>query len=441
MTYHDEPPVIGELMEWCLKRPASQVGRSQRVPRLFHEFRDLINGKIPIVTVAGTSGKGTTCALLEAMLIEAGHVTGVYTKPHLNAFRERFRVAGREVPDSELASHARSIRERLQAFVDCYGQDFRPTLYEALVLIAASIFTHRGVTLAVFEAAVGGRSCATSYLPSILSVLTSVDLDHQLELGSTIEEIARDKAGIAPPGGVLVVGAGVGPAARPIVLAECATRHTRCVQADLVETDEPLTNGAGQIVRFSLEGSMRSVFIAFPGRHQALNFASVLAATKLLYNMKLIPSMEAIRGVEGARSPGRFEFVRGELSWLLDVAHNPASIASLIDTASRSLRNDRLVGIVGATERHDYRTIVNLLAQWGIPLGFCEGYPRAISAHRLLIEGGPCGDVLGLFRSPAHAVEHCLSTASLAGSTVLVTGSLFLVGQCRQELIRRGIIR
>jgi folylpolyglutamate synthase/dihydrofolate synthase len=435
-----DPPVVVELMRWCAERIAGREARRRRVPVLFDEFRDFGNNHIPIITVAGTSGKGSTCALLEAVLVEGGHVPGVFTKPHLISFRERVSVAGRWVSNSELAAHTERVFARLRGFVQRYGPDFRPSLFEALLLVAASIFRERGVTAAVYEAGIGGANDATSFLPAKFSVITSVDLDHENELGHSIEAIARDKAGIAPPGSILVLGAGLSARARTVAVSASADRGVRCIQADANDV-EVLTSGIqGQTVRLSHQNINYTLSLPFVGAEQAFICATVWALTRILHQCGYHASLDAIRGVERARIQGRFELVRGSQTWLLDVAHNPASIDALLTTACQFLAPGRIVVILGATEPHDYRNFVRLVCARGLPIGVCEGFTRAIAADRLTAEIPVGAEFVGAFGSPAAAIDRLGFTQHDEPMTVIVTGSLLLVGQWRHELIRRGVL-
>ena len=440
MKLQQDPPIVLELMEWCAKRKEGREARRFRVPMLIHEFKDILGDKIPIITVTGTSGKGTTCALLEAVLVASGHTPGVVTKPHLFSFRERISVAGHWVSNAEFAEHTELIFSRLREFVRKHGAEFHPALFEALLLVAASIFRQRGVSIAVFEAGIGGSNDATSFLPARLSVITSVNLDHQIELGSTIEEIARDKAGIAATGGVLVLGAGLSERARSVVISESASRGIRCVQAD-GNTIEVLSRRVeGQSIRFAHASVDYTVFLPCPGPHQVATFATVWTVTKLLHEFRDINSLEAIYGVERTRIPGRFEFIEGSPSWLLDVAHNPASIEALISTASLYFLKDRIVAVLGATESHDYRTFVKLICLSGIRPGFCEGFARAVSVHKLSAEVVNRVEPLGLFHTPAEAIDYFVNAQVYHEKVVMVTGSLLLVGQWRHELAQRGML-
>src|SRR5262249_43924867 len=150
--------------------------------------------------------------------------------------------------------------------------------------------------------------------------------------------------------------------------------------------------------------------------------------------------LDAIRGVEQVRIRGRFELISGAPSWLLDVAHNPASVEAVIRTATEFFPTTQIVAILGATEPHDYRSFVRLVCARGIRVGVCEGFPRAIPAERLAAEVPDPALLVGRFRNPAEAIDH-MSRAQEGGNlVVLVTGSLLLVGQWRHELVRRGIV-
>jgi folylpolyglutamate synthase/dihydrofolate synthase len=437
MTFEPDPPIMDELMRWCLQRIPGRDARHARMPWLLDYFADLFPRQLPMITVAGTAGKGTMCALLEAILTADGRTTGVTTKPHLYSFRERIRVGGQCVSNADLADHAEVIFSRLRGLVQRHGDRYRPSLFEALLFVAASIFRQRGVDLAVFEAGVGGTNDATSFLPARASVVTSVAIDHEEELGNNIEGIARDKAGIAPEGGVLILGAGLTDEPRSVIQSACVSRHVRCVQAGEDTIEVVSTSLQGQQVCVAGRGT---VMLPFVGVHQARNLATAWTLVQVLHDMGLVANLDSVRSVERAKLPGRFEFVAGSPSWLLDVAHNPAALEALWSTTTEFFSRDKVVVILGATEAHDYRSFVKLVCSWQVPVGLCEGFPKAVCTQ-VLDRGFPSDrQPFGLFRSPAEAIEFLAHDETHAKRIVLVTGSLFLVGLWRHELAQRGLL-
>ncbi len=435
-----DPEVLNDLMNWCFSRSPGRQARERRVRLFLKEFSEYIDGSVPMITVAGTSGKGTTCAMLDAMLIAGGHVTGMFMKPHLCHFRERISVNGIWIENPELELHTNSVFARLRSIVAVHGEEYRASLFEALLIIAASVFCKRGVSIAIFEAGVGGFNDATSLLPSVLSVITSIDLDHQSELGGTIEEIARDKAGIAPIGSRLVVGAGIAEMPRRIVHEISADRRVRCIDAqeDAVQVSARSING--QTCEFQYQGRCHSVLVPFAGNRQVLNFATTTAVADVLVGLGILKGIEAVSGIERAAIPGRFEHIAGTPSWLLDVAHNAASLQSLIETTSMHFCAEDLVVVLGATQAHDHRSFVRMVCDWGVSLCFCEGFTKSVAVQDLVREVPADFPVLSTFSSPSEAVSFLLTEASARNKTIVVTGSLFLVGLVRLELIRRNIL-
>ena len=321
-----------------------------------------------------------------------------------------------------------------------HGEEYRPSLFESLLFIAASVFFKRGVSIAVFEAGVGGFNDATSLLPSVLSVITSIDLDHQSELGGTIEEIACDKAGIAPIGSILVLGAGIAETLRRIVHEITAARGVRCIDAHEDAVTVSARSIHGQTCEFRHQGRGHSVLVPFAGNRQILNFATTTTVADVLIGLGVLESIEAVSGVENAAIPGRFEHIAGTPSWLLDVAHNAASLQSLMETTSMHFCAEDLIVVLGATQSHDYRSFVRMICAWGVSLCFCEGFTKAVSVQDLIEEVPADFPVLRTFCSPPDAVSFLLMDASTRNKTIVVTGSLFLVGLVRLELIRRNIL-
>ena len=433
----DDPPEIIELMRWCSARIEGREARRSRAPALFAAFGEIVRRASPTISVSGTAGKGTMCALLESVLTASGHVVGLFTKPHLVSFAERIRVAGRAVSDDVLCRHVRLALPLLEEFVRRHGQAFRPSLFEALIVVAHSVFQERGATARVFEAAIGGSNDAVSFLPADLGVITSVGLDHQDQLGHSLQEIAKDKAGIVEPGGTLVIGAGIDGPARRAALAEAASRNVRCVEAD-ADAIEVVSSGMnGQTLRFREGGTSRTVFLPFAGPCQKLNFATLRSVVRIMHERGHVGSMDALSAVEHARLPGRFEFIRGSPSWLLDVAHNVLSVAALAGNVASFLGGREIAVVFGATEPHDHRGMAGILCSLGARVGVVEGFPRAIPAA-LLAVGRPRS--LGTFLTPSEAIDFLIRDPAHAATTVVVTGSLLLVGRWRQELARRGLL-
>ena len=414
-----DPEILNDLMNWCFSRRPGRQARERRVRLFLKEFSELFDGSVPMITVAGTSGKGTTCAMLDAMLIAGGHVTGMFMKPHLCHFRERISVNGVWIENPELEMHTNSVFARLRSIVAVHGEEYRASLFEALLIIAASVFCKRGVSIAIFEAGVGGFNDATSLLPSVLSVITSIDLDHQSELGSTIEEIARDKAGIAPIGSILVVGAGIAEIPRRIVHEISADRYVRCIDAQEDAVQVSARSIHGQTCEFLYQGRCHSVLVPFAGNRQVLNFATTTAVADVLVGLGILKSIEAVSGVESAAIPGRYEHIAGTPSWLLDVAHNAASLQSLIETTSMHFCAEDLVVVLGATQAHDYCAFVRMICDWGVSLCFCEGFTKSVAVQDLIREVPADFPVLSTFSSPSEAVSFLLTEASARNKTRL----------------------
>lgn len=440
MTIEDSSSEMQNLLEWCFARAPGRAARRQRAQFLFQEFAPLFEELHPLITVAGTSGKGTTSALIEAALRTAGRPVGACLKPHLQEFRERIQVQGQPVAHEMLARHTRWVRQQLRQLVQQHGPAAHPSFYESVLIIAASIFKECHVGPVVIEAAVGGENDSSSLLPADLSVVTSVDLDHRAELGDTLEQIARDKAGIAPPGGNLIIGAGALPVARQVIEDVCIRRGVTVHHARLepfVVESESIT---GQRVRWESSDGVRHIGLPFAGRHQICNLATAASVVDVLCERGWLPGRDALMGISSARLPGRFEVIPGQPEWILDVAHNPASINALIETV-RHLRDPSCIRVLmGATEPHDFRQFVEQFRDWGVPVAYCAGFPKAVATVRLATCAVPAPRTWGQFATPQAAIASILQSPDSDGQTVLVTGSLFLVGSVRTELQSRGLL-
>ena len=254
------------------------------------------------IHVAGTNGKGSTCAMIERVLRASGVRTGLFTSPHLVDFRERIRVSGRWADEGRLFD----ALERIEALPA--GQD--RTFFEVATALGFLAFAEQRVEWAVVEVGLGGRLDTTNVLEPELCVITPVGLDHTEILGDTIEAIAAEKAGIVKPGVTVVIGAGMDPRAREVIASVARERRAPVIEAERLA---PAGGAPG-----------------LAGPHQAANARTARAALALLGGFGLaIPPRAVDEGLAAARWPGRFEAAPDEPRLWWDGAHNPQGLAAL----------------------------------------------------------------------------------------------------------------
>ena len=270
----------------------------------------------PVITVAGTNGKGSTCAMLEAILQQAGYRGGVYTSPHLVHFEERCRIHGETVQAQALVPHF----ERVEAA----RREISLTYFEFTMLAITSLMATSKLDVAILEVGLGGRLDAVNIIDTDCAVITSIDLDHQALLGNDRESIGREKAGIMRTGKPVVV-------SDPVPPHSVIDRATE-IGADLWTLGRDF-NFSGDKQQWAWAGrGRRYAGLAYPalrGANQLLNASGVLAALEALRE-KLPVTAQAVRnGLALVELPGRFQIVPGQPVLVLDVAHNPHSIAAL----------------------------------------------------------------------------------------------------------------
>jgi dihydrofolate synthase/folylpolyglutamate synthase len=277
------------------------------------------------VIVAGTNGKGSTAAMLEAIVRTAGPRTGLFTSPHLIRIEERMCVAGREISPPEFARHATVVREACERLVADGAVDQTPTFFEQVTAIAMRHFAEQRVGLAILEVGLGGRLDSTNAVDRILSVVTAIDFDHQDILGNTIAEIAAEKAAIIQPGARAVIGRQTHNEASEVLMRRCLETSVLPVFAN-----PPIAVGINELGRISFDyESTRShytrITLGLRGRHQAENAAAAIEAAEILSELGLaIPREAIIKGLRNVQWPGRLEFIDDRPPLLLDGAHNAA---------------------------------------------------------------------------------------------------------------------
>lgn len=282
------------------------------------------------VIVAGTNGKGSVAAMIDSIARAAGHRCALFTSPHLVRIEERMQVDGEDIGESDFARLASRVREAGEELVAIGRLDAAPTFFEQIAAIALCHFQESGAALAVLEVGLGGRLDATNAVDRVLSIITSIDLDHQNILGNTIEEIAGEKAAIIVPGARAVIGRQAHQAAVEVLMRRCLATSVLPIFANA-----PAQIEAGERGRLAFDYESSHTFysglaVGLLGRHQADNAAAAIEAAEVLNESGFGVTREnIIDGLGDVRWPGRLEMIEDHPSVLLDGAHNPAGARAL----------------------------------------------------------------------------------------------------------------
>lgn len=341
-----------------------------------------------ILHVAGTNGKGSVCAMLDAILRRAGHRPGLYTSPHLVDFRERIQVEGEWVSRDFVAGHLTRLRKL------CAGCQHAPTFFELSTVLALEAFYEAGCDIVVLETGMGGRLDATNVVTPIVSIITPIAMDHAEWLGDTIERIAAEKAGIIKPR-VPAVSAPQLPAAAEVLLQKA--------------------NATGSALTFVTEPWPGA--LSLPGEHQTWNAALAVLA---LEAAGLRPADESVcEGLAGVHWPGRFQRLSDKL--VVDGAHNPHSARALVSTWKSVFGDEKAAVVFGALRDKDYREMLDVLGEIAAEFLFVP----VASARAARPE-----EFVGCSTIPSRTFEGLPGALSeVRGRLTLVTGSLFLAGE------------
>jgi len=382
------------------------------------------------IVIAGTNGKGSVTVMVETALRAAGHHTARYTSPHLVRLEERFVINGREVETSALRDGVATVRAAVESLTRRGVFDLPPTFFECATATAFELFRRRRVEIAVLEVGLGGRLDATNVVTPIATAITSIDLDHQVQLGETIEAIAREKAGIIKRGVPVVCGPL--PAAAGAVIGEISKARGATLIEALKEVRIVRNEQSSSVDVRSRKRGLEGVTLALSGRHQLDNAAVAMALLDELANQGITVTDDAVRtGLTEAKWPGRLErFTHGRTEILLDAAHNPAGARALASHL-QEIGWSRVTLVFGAMRDKDVRHMLEALAP------FCEAIvcttapsPRALSAFDLAALARPLGPTVEAIADPAAALARALEI----GRPIVSAGSIFLIGPLRDIL-------
>jgi dihydrofolate synthase / folylpolyglutamate synthase len=392
----------------------------------------------PSVHVAGTNGKGSVCAMLAEILSRHGLKVGLYTSPHLVRVEERIRVGDRMIPQKDFCRLTGVVKRRVERLLAQGKLDAPPTFFEVLTVIAFLYFRERKVDIAVLETGIGGRFDATNVVTPILSVITNISIDHREHLGTTLKQIAFEKAGIIKPGVPVVSGIESGDA-------------FRVIRARAIEDKAPIFFPYGRdgrltaekrrgryVFRFRHDGGTFRFSPGLRGEHQGMNaVVAITAASVLDRTWRPLQKKKIIEGVERAEWQGRLEtFSRNPLV-LLDGAHNEAGAAALKKYIEDFCGRPPVIVFAMMKDKavKRFASLVFPLAREVILTSM--PYPRAATPAEALSLVRPFGREFVIEPSLKKAVALARAVAGRRG-TVLITGSLFLVGEAKKKRLGRG---
>ena len=379
---------------------------------------------LTVVHLAGTNGKGSTCAMIGAMLCASGYKTGTYFSPFILDFRDRMQIDGRMIEREALARIVSEIHPLVEE-MEAGGEVI--TEFELVTAAAFSWFAGEGCERVVLETGLGGRWDATNVVEDpLLTVITSLSLDHTQILGRTLREIAEEKCGIIKPDGQTVCAAGQEPEAMAVIRRVCAARENGL----RVPNRERLS-----IVSAGLDGTRflyenESYAVRMSGEYQTLNAITAIEAARILG----LTQEHIIEGLSKAFLPARMEVVSREPLILLDGAHNPAAAKALRNALEALWPKPKAVAVMGVMADKDYRSVVSELAPFFERVYTCmPENPRALSAEKLGAEIEKAGGRAISCSSPQEALEK--ARRGLSGEEGLVIcGSFYLAGELRRVL-------
>jgi len=372
--------------------------------------------RVPLLTVAGTNGKGSTCAMLESIALAAGYRVGLYIKPHLVHFEERCRINGAPVSAEALVPHFEAV--------EAARGDTTLTYFEFTTLAIARLLSRSALDLVILEVGLGGRLDAVNVFDADCAVITSIDLDHMEYLGPDRERIGHEKAHVMRAGRPTVVSDPMPPAS--------VRAHGEEIGADLWLVGRDF-NHSGDRMQWNWAGRGRRIAgLAYPalrGANQVVNAAGVLAALEALRDRLPVPVQAIRQGLASVELPGRFQIVPGQPTLVLDVAHNPHSVSALAVNLDAMGFYPRTHAVFGAMRDKDLAGLVRRIAPI-VDAWYCCDLPvaRAAKADVLAAVVHGVRDVpASTHADPAAALRAALECADPT-DRILVFGSFLTVG-------------
>ena len=379
--------------------------------------------QLKFIHIAGTNGKGSCAAMLSSILEEAGYHTGLYTSPFINRFNERMQIDHQCIPDDELAE----LTEYIRPFAD--GMEDSPTEFELITALAMVYFARHKCDIVVLEVGMGGELDSTNIIDvPEAAVIMAMGLDHVKELGPTMADIARAKAGIIKEGGDVVIYGG-NPEADPVFEEVCAQRSAKLHKADFSAIVPGPFGLDGQSFSY---GAWKDLQIPLVGVYQMRNAAVVLETVQVLRGKGWHISDAAVAiGLKNTRWPARFEVLRRDPVFIVDGGHNPHGIRATAESLQRLFPGKKFTFVTGVMADKDVESILGLI----VPLAdqfftVRPDNPRAMSAEELADRIRAMGAKATPCESVAAGVARAVEAEGKDG-VACALGSLYMSGDVR----------
>ena len=382
--------------------------------------------KLKFVHIAGTNGKGSTAAMTASILRKAGYRTGLYTSPYIYRFHERMQVNGEQISDEDLAAVTEYVRPFAQSM------EVSPTEFELVCCIAFEYFARQNCDIVVLEVGMGGEFDATNVIDTPeVAVITNIGLDHTDYLGSTVEEIARTKAGIFKEGGNAVIYRGK-PSVEAVFEQVCAQRNVNLKKADFDGLRLHTHGLEGQVFDC---GARKELRLPLLGDHQLHNAAVVLGiADTLIEKGWNITEQHIYEGIRDVTWPGRFDIVSRDPLFIIDGGHNPQCIEALIKNIQDYLQDRKVIALTGVLADKDYgdmyKPVMPLVERF---VCITPDNPRKLEADQLAVYLQQAGAKAEACPSIRAGVLRAMELAGKDG-VVLCFGSLYSIGAIHDAL-------
>ncbi|MCC0660568.1 bifunctional folylpolyglutamate synthase/dihydrofolate synthase [Clostridioides sp. ZZV14-6154] len=426
MKYEEALEYISQTNKFGIRLGLENIGK---LLELLGNPQETLN----IIHVAGTNGKGSVCSFISNILRESGYKVGLYTSPYLETFTERIRVNGENIPQEDVARIIDLIKEKIEVMVS-QGYAY-PTEFEVVTAMAFYYYSEQKVDFVALEVGLGGRYDATNIITkSLVSVITSISLDHTGILGDTIEKIAYEKAGIIKENGVVLVYDQTNEA-KDVIKSVCKEKNAKYIEVNFDNINIKKSNINFQVYDCNVMGeTYKNLEITLIGEHQINNSILAMSVLKYLKDTKKLDNVseESIReGLITTKWPGRIEKIKESPIFIIDGAHNEDGAKSLAKALDKHFKDKKLTLLIGMLEDKDIDGVLDILMpKFSKVVTTTPNNPRAINSDILkekILKY--VSDVTSKYEIE-DAVNYTLETSN-KDDIIISAGSLYMIGTVR----------